>query len=1049
MKASTKPKSAATTDLSLEKENTRLREELDRAAEFVQEIKSGNLAATYESLLGRHPLGKSLLLLRNQMASLLTQEQQRNWSNEGIARFAEILRKRQQESLATLLNEVLIQLIEYIGASQGVLSVLKEDNGRQYLESISHYASKKKLKDKQRFEIGEGLAGQVMVTRKEIYLEEIPKGYLTIASSLGKSAPASALVMPLLLDTEAMGVIELALFKKLQPYEIEFVKKIGEAIASAYFNMRINERTRMLLAESQEKELQLKEQEAELRKNMNQLFASREEILKIQLETEAQTKIINSLAIVSKADIRGDITYVNDEFVKWSKYTREEVMGKNHRFLKSGDQDDSIFVDLWKTISSGRVWRGEIKNKAKDGSYYWVDAIIAPVLGPNGKPKEYIAQRFVINDKKAREAEVNALLTESQSIQGKMQMLMNETEAQTKIINSLAIVSRADVRGDITYVNDEFVKWSKYTREEVMGKNHRLLKSGDQDDAIFADLWKTISRGKTWRGEIKNKAKDGSYYWVDAIIAPVLGADGKPKEYIAQRFVINDKKDREAKVNLLLAESQAKEEVLRNNMIALEETQARLSQLMKETEAQTNIINSIAIVSKADVRGDITYVNDEFVRWSKYSREEVIGKNHRLLKSGDQHDSIFTDLWRTISKGNTWRGEIKNKAKDGSFYWVDAIIAPVLDENGKPKEYIAQRFVINDKKEREDEMNLQNQLITQAHEKLNQSFQELQVAQEQIVQTEKMAFLGRLTSGVAHEINTPLGAIKASSENVQVAMEGILKKTQQVLEFIPREQVTLLFELVKQAGESRNILTSAQRRAARREVAGQLQELQLEQLEAVAEFVVLLGISENVMAWRSILVLPHVHEILGLVYDIVSVKEQNQNIGVAVSKAAKILFALKKYSHQGHEEAATEFDVADNLETVMAIYSNNLKQIEVVKDFEPVNKINGYPDELNQVWTNLIHNSLQAMDGKGKMEFKIRAHISGGAVIEVTDYGKGIASENLAKVFDPFFTTKAPGEGTGLGLSIVKKIIDKHDGTIECESAVGRGTTFRIVLPVN
>ncbi|HRG11544.1 MAG TPA: PAS domain-containing protein, partial [Cyclobacteriaceae bacterium] len=251
-----------------------------------------------------------------------------------------------------------------------------------------------------------------------------------------------------------------------------------------------------------------------------------------------------------------------------------------------------------------------------------------------GKPKEYIAQRFVINDKKAREAEVNALLIESQTkeeklrvnmqemqlIQDKMQMLMNETEAQTKIINSLAIVSRADIRGDITYVNDEFVKWSKYTREEVMGRNHRLLKSGDQDDSIFVDLWKTISSGKIWRGEVKNKAKDGSFYWVDAIIAPVLGADGKPKEYIAQRFVINDKKARETEVNALLIESQTKEEVLRKNMLALEETQLRLSQLMKETEAQTNIINSIAIVSKADVRGDITYVNDEFLKWSKYTR---------------------------------------------------------------------------------------------------------------------------------------------------------------------------------------------------------------------------------------------------------------------------------------------------------------------------------------------------------------------------------------------------------------------------------------------
>ena len=78
--------------------------------------------------------------------------------------------------------------------------------------------------------------------------------------------------------------------------------------------------------------------------------------------------------------------------MKWSKYTREEVMGKNHRILKSGDQDDQIFVDMWKTISSGKIFRGEVKNKAKDGTFYWVDAIIAPVFDSNGKPKEYLFQ---------------------------------------------------------------------------------------------------------------------------------------------------------------------------------------------------------------------------------------------------------------------------------------------------------------------------------------------------------------------------------------------------------------------------------------------------------------------------------------------------------------------------------------------------------------------------------------------------------------------------------------------------------------------------------
>jgi PAS domain S-box-containing protein len=711
-------------------------------------------------------------------------------------------------------------------------------------------------------------------------------------------------------------------------------------------------------------------QEEEIRQNMEEMTSIQEQMERVQIEMQAQNNIINSVAIVSKTDVQGNITYVNDEFLKWSKYSLEEVMGQNHRILKSGDQDDQIFVDMWKTISSGKIFRGEIKNKAKDGSFYWVDAIIAPILDENGKPKEYLAQRFVINDQieariemqemleetRAQEEEIrqnmeemsatqtqmerqnaiiaqnaaqqkgildgidatmatiefkpdgtvvtanenflnttkylledikgkhhrmfvpkevqltddyktfwtdladgeekigifkridsdgktlwlNAIYNPIKNAEGKVNKIIKfatdvtaqkeqeadlaakmaginatmatieftpegivvnanenfltsmkcslkdiygkhhrnfvpkeikesedystfwsrlaagienkgifkrintkgdtvwldaiynpisdsegkvikvikfatditekveleaESKAQLDIINEIAIVSKTDLQGNITYVNEEFLKWSKYTIHEVIGKNHRMLKSGDQDDQIFVDMWKTISGGNVFRGEIKNKAKDGSFYWVDAIIAPILDENGKPKEYIAQRFVINDQKLKEQEMQEMLEETRAQEEEIRQSMEEMTTIQEQMERVQIEMQAQNNIINSIAIVSKTDVQGNITYVNEEFLKWSKYTEAEVIGQNHRMLKSGDQDDQIFVDMWKTISSGNIFRGEIKNKAKDGSFYWVDAIIAPVLDNAGKPREYIAQRFVINDQKEREAKLN--------------------------------------------------------------------------------------------------------------------------------------------------------------------------------------------------------------------------------------------------------------------------------------------------------------------------------------------------------
>ncbi len=124
---------------------------------------------------------------------------------------------------------------------------------------------------------------------------------------------------------------------------------------------------------------------------------------------------------------------------------------------------------------------------------------------------------------------------------------------------------------------------------------------------------------------------------------------------------------------------------------------------VKDFKAMLSALNETALVSIADIKGDITFANEKFVEVSKYSLDELIGQNHRLLKSGDQPDEMFVNLWKTISSGKNWRGEIKNKAKDGSYYWVDTSIAPILNDKGRPERYIAVRFLITDKKEFEQE----------------------------------------------------------------------------------------------------------------------------------------------------------------------------------------------------------------------------------------------------------------------------------------------------------------------------------------------------------
>jgi signal transduction histidine kinase len=181
---------------------------------------------------------------------------------------------------------------------------------------------------------------------------------------------------------------------------------------------------------------------------------------------------------------------------------------------------------------------------------------------------------------------------------------------------------------------------------------------------------------------------------------------------------------------------------------------------------------------------------------------------------------------------------------------------------------------------------------------------------------------------------------------------------------------------------------------------------------------------------------------------VMSIKMSNQNIQVATERASKIIFALKNFSRQDNTDKKEHANINESLETVLTLYHNQIKQgVEVVKNLADLPAVLCYPDELVQVWTNLIHNAVQAMEGKGTLTIETKL-IEEKLQVSITDTGAGIPTDIQDKIFNAFFTTKKIGEGSGLGLDIVKKIIDKHAGKIWFETEVGKGTTFLVQLPV-
>lgn len=268
-----------------------LQNEILVATDFISEIEKGNMNKSYNSI-DASKLYSSLLTMREKMKSIAAEEKQRNWATEGMANFGEILRINNKDILS-LGQAVTGTLVNYLEVNQGGIFVLREDAAsHKYLEMIACYAYNRKKHTEKRVEIGEGMLGQAVLEKDIIYITQVPDGYTTITSGLGEATASCILIVPLIINEEVLGVLELCSFHPIKPYQIDFVKKLGESIASTLSTVMTNESTQRLLKATQEQSIQLQNQEEEMRQNLEELHATQEDMLR--KEQEIQTLLDKS-----------------------------------------------------------------------------------------------------------------------------------------------------------------------------------------------------------------------------------------------------------------------------------------------------------------------------------------------------------------------------------------------------------------------------------------------------------------------------------------------------------------------------------------------------------------------------------------------------------------------------------------------------------------------------------------------------------------------------------------------------------------------------------
>jgi PAS domain S-box-containing protein len=660
---------------------TKLRNELSKSQktlDFTQHLIQDKLSTEFE--VGEDDqIGKALInlrnnLLKNKNIEILRrrEDDQRNWVAEGLAKFSEILRKN-NDNINDLAYSIINNLVKYINANQGGFFILQDHEEEKYFEMSACYAYDRKKFADRRIPWGDGLIGTSALERKTIYMTNVPNDYVTITSGLGKATPSCLLIVPLIVNDGNHGVLELASFKKFEPFEIEFVEKVAESIASTISTVKINVRTARLLKESQEQAEILASQEEQMRQNMEELQATQEEAARQNEKFISFTNSVNHTLIRAEFLADGTLIYANNKFIQKLGYNNKlEVEGRQvSMFINKKDKD--LFDQIWKEIIRGNEhFEGDIKLQTRQGKDLWTMATLTP-------------------QKKDDEVDRIIFLAIDTTDQKKQSL---DFEAQIEALNRSSLKAEFTPDGDVLDCNEKFLLTFGYTPDEVSNKTIFDFISREEINS-FKEVWDNVINSVPFQGQIKSITRSNDEKWFRGTLSVVNDMYGEVNKVI---YIANDI----TKEKLMEIESQRQTEQLKIQEEKLIQAGADLTRKLEKAKAEMELqykeVEKVKIRNERTLEGAldaIVTINQEgriefFNKAAEdlwgLPRKETTGMNVKVLFSETNiQEDEFTNAYVTpgAQKMIGQRKEIKITNKNGDDIPVLFLLseARVDDEN--------------------------------------------------------------------------------------------------------------------------------------------------------------------------------------------------------------------------------------------------------------------------------------------------------------------------------------------------------------------------------